>query len=174
MTSDDISTYTRLIKTLDDCGIKYRIIDHPPEGRTIAASAIRGHPPAQAAKCMVVEIQVERYVLCVIPGDAKVDFDAVRQIYGGTRARLAPQEKAERLTSCESGTIIPFSFVPDELDLIADPLLLGQKQLYFNAARMDRSLEISADDFMEVAKPNLARVAEYRRSWGGRDGPSTR
>lgn len=165
MVAGDINTYTRLIKILDDCGIKYRIIDHPPEGRTIEASAIRGHPAAQAAKCMVVEIQVERYALCVVPGDARVDFEAVRQIYGGRRARLAPQEKAESLTCCESGTIIPFSFIPSELDLIADPSLLGQDQLYFNAARMDRSLEISADDFLQVAKPRLAKVANY----GGRE-----
>jgi Ala-tRNA(Pro) deacylase len=146
---------------LEDYGIRYRVIDHPPEGRTEAASVIRGHPLAQAAKCMVVEVRMERYALCVVPGDTRVDLDAVRRLYGGTRARLAPQQTAERLTNCERGAIVPFSFRPDELEVIADPSIAGQSQLYFNAARLDRSLGISACDFLFAARPRLAQVAEH-------------
>jgi Ala-tRNA(Pro) deacylase len=154
------STYTRIVDLLEDHGIKYRVIDHQPEGRTAAASAVRGHPLSQAAKCMVVEVRVERYALCVIPGDARVDLDAVCRLYGGTGVRLAPQPIAERLTYCERGAIAPFSFRPDELEVIADPSILEQEQLYFNAARLDRSLGISACDFMYAARPRLAKVAE--------------
>ena len=161
--SDKASTYARLMNMLEDHGIRYQVIDHPAEGRTSLASAMRGHPLSQAAKCMVVEVRVERYALCVVPGDANVDFDAVCRLYGGTRARLAPQETAERLTYCERGTIVPFSFRPDELDLIADPSLFGQEQLYFNAARLDRSIGICPDDLLRTAKPRLARVAEHKK-----------
>lgn len=153
-------TYVRLVNMLDQHGVQYRVIDHPPEGRTDAASVVRGHPASQAAKCMVVEVRVQRYALCVIPGDARVDLDAVRELYGGTRARLAPTQTAEQLTECERGTIVPFSFRPGELELIADPSLLEQNQLYFNAARLDRSLMISSGDFFKVASPRLATVAE--------------
>jgi Ala-tRNA(Pro) deacylase len=158
------STYARLQNMLEDQGIKYRVIDHPAEGRTSLASAMRGHPLSQAAKCMVVEVRVERYALCVIPGDAKVDFDAVCKLYGGTRARLASQETAERLTDCERGTIVPFSFRPDELEVVADPSLFGQEQLYFNAARLDRSFGICPDDLLQAANPRLANIAEHEQS----------
>jgi Ala-tRNA(Pro) deacylase len=153
-------TYGRLVNMLDRHGVQYQVIDHPPEGRTDAASIARGHPSSQAAKCMVIEVRVERYALCVIPGDTRVDLEAVRELLGGTRARLASTQTAEQLTDCERGTIVPFSFRPGELELIADPALLEQKQLYFNAARLDRSLAISAGDFLKVANPRLASVAE--------------
>ena len=42
----------------------------------------------------------------------------------------------------------------------ADPSLLEHNQLYFNAARLDRSLAISSGDFIRVANPRLATVAE--------------
>jgi Ala-tRNA(Pro) deacylase len=154
------STYHRLITMLEDSGVKYDLLEHAAEGRTIAASAVRGHPASQAAKCMVVEIRIERYALCVVPGDSRVNLDAVRDIYGGVRARLAPQQIAESLTACESGTIIPFSFRPAELEVIADPGILEQRQMFFNAARLDRSLAMSVDDFMQVSRPQLAVIAD--------------
>jgi Ala-tRNA(Pro) deacylase len=154
------STYHRLIAMLEDCGVDYRLMEHEAEGRTVAASAVRGHPASHAAKCMVVEVRIERYVLCVIPGDSRVDLDAVREIYDGARAKLAPQPIAENLTACERGTIIPFSFRPEELEVIADPGILEQQKIYFNAARLDRSIAISVDDFMQIAKPRLAVIAE--------------
>jgi Ala-tRNA(Pro) deacylase len=154
------STYSRIMSLLDGHGVQYRVIDHEPQGRTHLASVVRGHPLAQAAKCMVVEVQVHHYVLCVVPGDVRVDLDAVRRLYGGTNARLAQRETAERLTGCERGTIAPFSFRPDALDLIADPRLLEHEKLYFNAARLDRSVAISAEDFLYVARPRLASVTE--------------
>lgn len=154
------NTYSRIMSLLDEHGVAYQVIDHEPEGRTHLASLVRGHPLEQAAKCMVVEVQVHHYALCVVPGDARVDLDAVRRLYGGTSARLAQQETAERLTGCKRGAIVPFSFRPDALQLIADPRLLEQEKLYFNAARLDRSLAISAEDFIAVARPRLAPVAE--------------
>jgi Ala-tRNA(Pro) deacylase len=95
-----------------------------------------------------------------VPGDSRVNLDAVRDIYGGVRARLAPQQIAESLTACESGTIIPFSFRPAELEVIADPGILEQRQMFFNAARLDRSLAMSVDDFMQVSRPQLAVIAD--------------
>jgi Ala-tRNA(Pro) deacylase len=52
------TTYTKLIRLLDRAGVRYRLIDHPPEGRTIEASALRGHPAPQAAKCMVTRVKL--------------------------------------------------------------------------------------------------------------------
>lgn len=157
--AESARTYDRVMNLLQEHGVQYQVIDHLPEGRTDAASAARGHPLSEAAKCMVIEVRVERYALCVVPGNMRVDLDAVSRLYGGTRARLAPVDVAEDLTGCRQGTIVPFSFRPQELDLLADPALLEKDQLYFNAARLDRSLAISARDFAQVARPQLRSIA---------------
>jgi Ala-tRNA(Pro) deacylase len=59
---------------------------------------------------------------------------------------------------------VPFSFRPDELEVVADPSLFGQEQLYFNAARLDRSFGICPDDLLQAANPRLANIAEHEQS----------
>ena len=58
-----------------------------------------------------------------------------------------------------AGTILPFSFSA-ELELIADPALLDQDELFFNAARLDRSMALKTRDYLAVAKPHLEPIAE--------------
>ena len=167
--------YARLIALLDGHGARYRALDHAPEGRTELVSALRGHPPSQAAKCMVVMVKVgkkeTRWVLAVVPGDTRVDLQAVRALFGGTYASFAPAVTAERLAGSVSGTILPFSFHP-ELELVVDPAVLDLAEIYFNAARLDRSLALDTRDYRALAAPRLARIGELpaagRKGDGGR------
>ena len=159
MTTDD--TYTRLIALLDAHQAAYRLIDHAPEGRTDLVSALRGNTLAQAAKCIILMVKLgkktTRYVLAVIPGDARLDLAAIKAVLGGTYAAFASADIAERLAGSVAGTILPFSFHP-ELELIVDPSLLENDELYFNAARLDRSLVIKSRDYAALANPRLARI----------------
>jgi Ala-tRNA(Pro) deacylase len=159
---EEHGAYQRLVALLDERGVAYRLIDHPPEGRTELVSAMRGNALAQAAKCIVLLVKVgkkvTRYILAVVPGDARVDLAAVKALLGATYVGFASSEIAERLAGSVAGTILPFSFTP-ELELIADPSLLEQDELYFNAARLDRSLVLSARDYLAVAQPRVARIA---------------
>ena len=59
------------------------------------------------------------------------------------------------------GTILPFSFHP-ELALVVDPSLLENDELYFNAARLDRSMVLKTRDYVALAKPRLERIAAPR------------
>jgi Ala-tRNA(Pro) deacylase len=156
------TTYTRLISLLDDAGARYRLIDHPPEGRTLEASALRGHPAPQAAKCMVARIKHSKklalYALAVIPGDRRADLGRLSDVLGGRKASLAPCQTAETLTGCVIGSIVPFSFNPD-LHLITDPDLLSHSELFFNAARLDRSVALATKDYVALAKPRIEPIS---------------
>jgi Ala-tRNA(Pro) deacylase len=155
--------YTTLIEFLNQHGSHYRLIDHPPEGRTEVVSPMRGNQLKQAAKCIVLMIKigkkVTRYVLAVVPGDARVDLNAVKTLLGGTYVSFASSSIAERLAGSVAGTILPFSFNP-ELAPIVDPSILENEELYFNAARLDRSIVLSVNDYLALAKPRIERVAE--------------
>jgi Ala-tRNA(Pro) deacylase len=154
-------TYTRLIALLDQQGIAYRFIDHPPEGRTELVSAMRGNTLSQAAKCIVLMVKlgkkITRYVLVVVPGDARVDLQTVKMLMQGTYVAFASSDLAEQLAGSVTGTILPFSFNP-ELEVVVDPSLLDNEEIYFNAARLDRSLVLKTSDYLTVARPRLARV----------------
>lgn len=157
--------YARLLADLDAAGARYRLIDHPPEGRTDLVSAMRGHDLAQAAKCLVIIVKCgkkqTRYVLAVVPGDARVDLGAVKSLLGGSYAAFADPAKAEELAGSVTGTVLPFSYHP-RLDLIADPALVAREELYFNAARLDRSMALATEDYLRVAEPMIAPIAQPR------------
>ncbi|CAL9339283.1 hypothetical protein SUDANB106_00235 [Streptomyces sp. enrichment culture] len=159
----DRTTYLRLRALADRHGASYRLIEHPPEGRTEAASALRGHALAQSAKCLVVVVRPDkrtcRYVLAVIPGDRRLDLRRVAECTGGRRIGFADRETAERLAGSVSGSIIPFSFHPD-LELIVEEDLLRGDVLYFNAARLDVSMALATDDYLRMARPRTARITE--------------
>jgi Ala-tRNA(Pro) deacylase len=156
------SAYIRLIAWLDSQRVPYRLLDHPPEGRTEVVSALRGNALAQAAKCLVLMVKlgkkVTRYVLAVVPGDARVDLAAIKALLGGTYVAFAAPEQAERLAGSVPGTVLPFSFTP-ELEVIVDSAVLELDELYFNAARLDRSLAIATRDYLALARPRVERIA---------------
>jgi Ala-tRNA(Pro) deacylase len=158
----DSTAYDELIALLERHGAAYRVIDHAPEGRTEIVSQLRGHPASEAAKCIVVMAKIgrkiTRYVLAVVPGDARLDLAAIKTLLGATYVGFATPSIAEELGRTVSGTILPFP-LDDRLELIVDPRVLATPELFFNAARLDRSLAVRADDFARIAQPRVARIA---------------
>jgi Ala-tRNA(Pro) deacylase len=154
--------YARLIHDLDSAGARYRVIDHPAEGRTDLVSALRGHDVAQAAKCLVIMVKLgkrtTRYVLAVVSGVARVDLAAVQRLLGGTYAAFAGRDKAEELAGSVSGTVLPFSYSAD-LELIVDPGLLAFPEVFFNAGLLDRSLALDTSDYVRIAAPRIEHIA---------------
>lgn len=153
--------YARLVADLDASGARYRLIDHAPEGRTEVVSALRGHDLAHAAKCLILLVKTgkkqTRYVLAVVPGDARLDLAAVKALLGARYVAFADTSKAEELAGSVTGTVLPFSY-DERLELIADPALLDHDELYFNAGRLDRSVALASQDYRRLADPRVARI----------------
>jgi Ala-tRNA(Pro) deacylase len=158
-------TYSKLIEFLDKNEAHYRLIDHPPEGRTEIVSPMRGNNVSQAAKCIVVMVKIskkeKKYILAVYPGDAKINLDTLKTLFKGIYVSFATPEIAEKLAGSVSGTILPFSFNP-ELELIVDPLLLKNEEIFFNAARLDRSMALKTVDYIKLTNPRTENIAIYQ------------
>jgi Ala-tRNA(Pro) deacylase len=155
--------YVKLTGLLEERGAVYRVVEHTAEGATEAVSALRGNTLQQAAKCIVVMVKTgkktKRYALAVVPGDRRLDLGALKALLGGTYAGFATPEVAERLAGSVSGTILPFSFDP-ELELVVDPALLEEEEIFFNAARLDRSLALRSADYRTIAEPRVAVISQ--------------
>jgi Ala-tRNA(Pro) deacylase len=160
MASED--TYSRLIVLLDHNKAQYRLIDLAPEGHTEIVSQMRGNVLSQAAKCIVLMVKigkkVTKYILAVIPGDAWLDLNAVKTLLQGTYIAFASPDIVEKLAGSVAGTILPFSFNA-ELELIIDPSLLENEEIYFNAARLDRSMVLKTSDYTALSNPRVERMA---------------
>jgi Ala-tRNA(Pro) deacylase len=156
-------TYTRLIELLDQHGAQYRLIDHPEEGRTEIVSPMRGHDVSHAAKCMILMVKIGKkdkiFVLGVVPGDARINLNTVKALFQGSYISFASQDIAEKLAGSVAGTVLPFSF-NKEMVLVVDPSLKDHEFIYFNAARLDRSIELRTSDYLKIANPRFERIAE--------------
>lgn len=154
--------HDRLRTLLDREGASYRVIEHEPEGRTEVIAGIRGNRIEQSIKSMVLQVRLNRreniYCLANIPGNGRIDFDAVKNHFTADSAAFARREKAEELTGCVIGAIPPFSF-SDRLQLLADPLILENKEVVFNAGRLDRSIMMKSSDYLRIAQPQLVPIA---------------
>jgi Ala-tRNA(Pro) deacylase len=154
--------HERLVELLESEGAAYRVVEHEPEGRTELIAKIRGNRLEQAIKSMVVQVRFgkkdNRYFLANVPGDCRVDFDAISAGLGAASAAFAPRLKAETLAGCVTGSIPPFSFNP-ELLVLADPDIQKNQEVVFNAGRLDRSIFMKAEDYVRVAQPRLIKIA---------------
>ena len=158
------NTYKQLIELLNRNNADYRLIDHPPEGRTEIVSPMRGNKLSEAAKCIIVMVKLtkkdKKYILAVVPGDAKVDLEKIKNLFSAIYVSFAAQETAEKLAGSVSGTILPFSFHP-ELQLIVDPILLKNEEIFFNAARLNLSMALKTADYIKITKPRTEDIAQY-------------
>ena len=162
MTGMTTDIHEQLRALLDREGAAYRVIEHEAEGRTEFITQIRGNRLEQAIKSMVVQVRLSRkeniYCLANVPGDCRVDLDAIKDHFNAKSIGVAPREKAEVLTGCVIGAIPPFSF-SDQLQVLADPLIQENEEVVFNAGRLDRSIFMKLDDYIRIAKPQLISIA---------------
>jgi len=156
-----LDAYRRLTDLLDAHGATYRVIEHEAEGVTEAVSRLRGHDPNQAAKCIVVMVKVAkretRYLAAVLPGDMRIDFGKIKALLNGSYAAFASREIAEELAGSPVGTIPPFSF-DERLELVFDPSLLRHPEIFFNAARLDRTIAVATADYLAIARPRVESI----------------
>ncbi|MEW6403351.1 MAG: YbaK/EbsC family protein [Chloroflexota bacterium] len=154
--------FEQLCILLDREGAAYRVIEHEPEGRTDAITQIRGNRLEQAIKSIVVQVRMSkkenRYYLANVPGDCRVDLEAIKSHFGAAGIGIAQRERAEALTGSVIGAIPPFSF-SDQLPVLADPLIQENEEVVFNAGRLDRSIFMKLDDYVRVAKPQWVKCA---------------
>lgn len=154
--------FERLVALLGEAKAKFRIIEHEAEGKSEAISAIRGNRPEQAAKAMVLDVRGggggKRHVLAILPGNRKLDFGAVAALFEARKAGFASPDTAQAITGCVMGAVPPFALDP-ALTVVVEEDLLANDTLFFNAGRLDRSMELDTKDWIAVAKPRVAKIA---------------
>jgi Ala-tRNA(Pro) deacylase len=153
--------FENLVSLLEAEGARFRVIEHPPEGKSDLVAQIRGTTPGQGAKAMLCRNKDGggELALVVLPGDRKLDFKKVAEALGVKKATLASPQDAMEATGCVIGAIPPFAEAP-HLRLIVDPALIeNHDDIAFNAGRLDRSIVLNAEDYVRIAKPLLCSVS---------------
>ena len=154
--------HEQLRTLLDKEGATYRVLEHEAEGRTEVITQIRGNRIEQAIKSMVIQVRMSKkenlYYLANVPGDCRVDFDAIKAHFNAAGIGMAPREKAEALTGCVIGSIPPFTF-NEKLGLLADPMIKKNDEVVFNAGSLEKSIFMKMEDYFRIANPQVVSIA---------------
>ena len=153
------NVHQHLLEVLDNSQARFRVMEHEAIGKCEAVSEIRGTALGQGAKALVCKVKgngVKQHVLAILAADQQADLQRLAQHLGGLKASLASPAEVDELTACVFGAIPPFSFHPS-LKLVADPLLFERfDEIAFNAGLLEKSIIMDTQDYLRIAKPELA------------------
>lgn len=162
-----VATHQRLVVLLTRENARYRVVNHEAVGKCEAVSEIRGTALGQGAKALVCKVKgngVNQHVLAILAADQQADLSQLASHLGGLRASLASPAEVDMLTGCVFGAIPPFSFHPN-LKLVADPLLFERfDEIAFNAGLLEKSVIMNTQDYLRIARPELAVFRRFQSS----------
>ncbi|MBU0650134.1 hypothetical protein KJ605_01400 [Patescibacteria group bacterium] len=138
--------------------IKYDLFEHEPVRTSEEAARIRpGYSLKQGAKALIVKLYMrgggERYVLLVVPGDARFNSKKVKKLFDARDLRFATEEEVSEVTDgVLVGGVPPFGSLFG-LETYVDSQVENNERIIFNAGDRRVSIAMSVADYMSTEKP---------------------
>jgi len=143
---------------LQGAGIAFAEKHHAPTFTSEESAAARGEPLEIGAKALVLKAD-ERFLLAAMPANRKLDSAAVKQHLGCKKLRFASREELWELTGLVPGSVPPFGRPVLDLALYADPALMANEKVAFNAGTLTDSVIMPAAEYRRVAGAEWVRMA---------------
>lgn len=143
---------------LQQAGIEFAEKHHEPTLTSEESARARGESLAIGAKALLVKVD-DRFLLLVLPADRKLDSAAVKRHFRAKKLRFADKEELLRLTGLVPGSVPPFGEPIIPLPIIADPAILANERVAFNAGSLTDSIIINATDYERVAGAEWVTIA---------------
>ena len=148
----------RLKELLDRNNIQYDCFEHEAVRTSEEASKIRpGYTLKQGAKALVIKLNLrggaEKFVMLVIPGDAKFDGKKVKKLFNAKDLRFATEsEVGETTGGVLVGGVPPFGSLFG-LQTYMDTQVGQNEKIVFNAGDRRVSVALKALDYVAVENP---------------------
>lgn len=148
----------RIRAFLRERGVSFREVEHPPTLTSEESARARGEPLAIGGKALLLKVE-DRFALFVLSAARKLDNAAIREALHARKARFATREELWEMTGLVPGCVPPFGEPVLPFPLYADPSILQQLRIAFNAGLLTRSVVMNIDDWIGIAKPRTLRFA---------------
>lgn len=152
----------RIKKILTENKFWFETFEHEPVRTSEEAAKIRsGYSLSQGAKALILRVRArseKKYVMLVVPGDAKFDKKKIQKVLGAKDIRFATQEEIHDLTGgVEVGGIPPFGNLFG-LKVIIDPSVLTNEKIIFNAGDRRYSIAMKTQDYENLVNPLIEKI----------------
>ncbi len=141
----------RMAKTvqssLEKANCEFDIVSHPHSASSLETARVAGIPAERVAKSVILDDHHGRYLMAVLPASRHLDLSKVR---GSGEWQITRESNLAHLfNDCERGAV-PALGESYGLDMVIDPLLTRQKDIYLEAGNHNNLLHMSVPQYLEM------------------------
>ena len=134
--------------------IEFDLIEHAPTATALQSAEVRGTPIEIGAKTLLMRTQAG-LGLFVLSAAQQADNALVRRQFKSRYCRFARLAELYDETGLIPGSVPPFGRPILPFNLYADPSILGQSQIAFNAGLRARSIIMSCATWQRLSQPQI-------------------
>ena len=143
--------------------VNYKLFEHKQVKTSEEAASVRNVPLSQGMKSLILIAKEKGFVLCLVPGNRKIELKALRKILDAKDIRLADHEDVLRITGCEIGSVHPFgNLFKEKLEIYIDKNVLDNKRVDFSVGTFVNSIEMELKDFLKLVKVKIEEFTIYK------------
>jgi Ala-tRNA(Pro) deacylase len=139
-------------RLLDDHGIPYREVHHPPTRTSRESAEARGESMDIGGKAIVFKVD-DAFHLFVLSASLQIRSRAIRKHLGARRTRFANEEELLEMTGLVPGCVPPFGPPILPFDVYVDPSVLANDRIAFNAGSLTDSIVMDRGDWERLVRP---------------------
>ncbi|MGM0440431.1 MAG: aminoacyl-tRNA deacylase [Chlamydiota bacterium] len=150
---------TKIAEYLQTAGVDYEVIEHP-EAFTAQAAAEAQHTPGKEVLKVVVVKADNKYLMCVLSADHRLDFEKLKEILGTDEVTLATEEETETLFPYyDQGAEPPLGNLHG-LEVYFDNYLQERDAVFFKAGTHVDSIKMKYSDLEELVGPRFGDFSQ--------------
>lgn len=144
-----------LTEYLNDQKCVYKVTEHKPVYTAEQLASVEHIPGRQVAKPVVVKAD-NRFFLCVLPADRRIDLYALQKHLKSKDVCLASEPEMQRLfTDTEVGAEPPLGNLYN-LPTLMDKKLARDKEIIFQAGNHEQAVWMPMKEYRKLANPVIA------------------
>ena len=133
--------------SLDKANCEFDIVSHPHSASSLETARVAGIPAERVAKSVILDDHHGRYLMAVLPASRHLDLSKVR---GSGEWQITRESNLAHLfNDCERGAV-PALGESYGLDMVIDPLLTRQKDIYLEAGNHNNLLHMSVPQYLKM------------------------
>lgn len=98
-------------------------------------------------------------ILCMLPGNVKVDLKAVAVLLGQKKVRLTTQAEAEAITGLQTGGISPLALLHHGFIMILDSSVQGLEEIHISGGERGLNIRIRVVDLQNILNARVWKIS---------------
>jgi Ala-tRNA(Pro) deacylase len=167
MTKPKTKLPPKLVKYLEERGVKHEILEHRTVYTALDVAATMRRKLNEIAKSLFIKANKDYYVV-VLPADRNIDFNKLSKVIGKQTGQKAvtvkiPGEKImENVLKVKAGTMSAFGGL-HKLPVVMDKGLSRVKKAVFSAGSFNHSVEMLVRDFVALENAALGDFGKKKK-----------